>query len=378
MDFALDGKALWILIAAFALFFLLCRWASRWPAPSLFFPDLSGLKGVAKGWRLPVANLPRYLLYGALGLFAAAFVDPRLLVPRQGGEAEHPAAEPVEGIAIYLLLDQSGSMADAVTVMNAKGERESIRKIDLLKQVSIAFVKGDKKLGLEGRPDDMIGIVALARGASVLAPLTLDHKAIAEKIAQMPVLKSPEEGGTVIGYGIFKTANLIATTHHYAEELIGKKQPAYDIKSNVIILVTDGFQDPNPLDKNKPLRMIAVPDAANFARQVGVRLYIVDIDPAMGAEEYAAVRHQMQHAAESTGGKYYLVQGATGLADIYSDIDRLEKSALPTLAGSQAIPKEQQPRLYRTLYLAPALLMIGLLCLSLSCLLDATLLRRVP
>lgn len=339
--------------------------------PHSLFPDLSGLKEMATSWRLPTANLPRYLLYSALGLFAAAFVDPRVYVPRHGAAGEPPQSEPVEGIAIYLVLDQSGSMADSVTVHG-----EKIPKIDLLKKVSIGFVQGDMKLGLAGRANDMIGIISLARGANVLAPLTLDHKEIVNKIAQMPVLTSPEEGGTVLGYAIFKAANLIAATHHYAEELAQQKRPAYDIKSNVIILVTDGFQDPNPLDKDKPLVMMEVPDAADYARQVGVRLYIVDIDPAMGEAQYAAARHQMQHAAESTGGKYFLVQGETDLADIYADIDRLEKSALPTLAVT--LPKEQQPRLYSTLYLAPSLLMLALLSLSLSCLLDATFLRRVP
>lgn len=377
MDFAFDGKALWILAAAFVSFILLRRWARRSPDPSLFFPDLMGLKEIATGWRLPFARLPRYLLYGAILCVAGAFVDPRMILPRHGTEEPgQPSVEPVQGIAIYLLLDQSGSMADPVTISNPEGARETLPKIDLLKRVSIAFVQGDKNLGLAGRPNDMIGIVALARGATVLAPLTLDHKAIVDRIAQMPVLKSPDDGGTVIGYGIFKTANLISATRHYAEELIQKKQPAYSIKSNVIILVTDGFQDPNPLDEKKPLRMMEVPDAADYARQAGVHVYIVDIDPAMASDKFAAVRHQMQHAAESTGGKYFLVQGATGLETIYAEIDKLEKSALPTQA--ETIPKEQQPHLYRTLHIFPVLLMLGLIFLSLSCLLEVTFLKRVP
>lgn len=376
MDFAIDSKAFWILCFLCLLFYLLHRWAKRSPHPILYFPDLAGLAPIATSWRLPFARLPHYLLYGGLICFAAAFTNPRILIPRPGGDTGQPSSEPVQGIAIYLLLDNSVSMADSVTISTAEG-RETIPKIELLKKLSAAFVQGDPTLNLAGRPNDMIGIVALARGATVLSPLTLDHKAIVDKIKALNVVpKTPEQGGTVIGYGIFKTANLIAATRHFAEELIQKKQPAYTIKNSVIILLTDGFQDPNPLDEKKELRVMEVPDAAEYARQAGVKVYIVNLDPAIGTEEFAAVRDQMKRAAESTGGRYYLVQGTTGLAQIYSEIDRLEKSALPTLA--EAIPKEQQPQRYRAIPLFALLLTAGIILLSLSCLLDTTLLRRVP
>lgn len=376
MEFTLDPKPLWILVFLSLIFFFLRRWAKHLPSPLVFFPDLAGLKPIATSWRLPFASLPRFLLYASLLCFAIAFANPRILIPRPGGEAGQPSSEPVQGIAIYLLLDNSVSMADSVTISSDQG-RETIPKIDLLKKLSAAFVQGDPALRLAGRPNDMIGIVALARGATVLSPLTLDHKAIVDKIKTLNVVpKTPEEGGTVIGYGIFKTANLIAATRHFAEELMQKKQPAYSIKSSVIILLTDGFQDPNPLDEKKELRMMEVPDAAEYARQAGVKVYIVDIDPAIGTEEFAAVRDQMKRAAESTGGKYYLVQGTTGLAQIYSEIDRLEKSPLPTLA--EAIPKDQQPQRYHAIPLFALFLAAGIILLSLSCLLDATLLRRVP
>lgn len=374
MDFTFDSKAVWILSFLFLLYYFIHRWAKRSPRPLLFIPDLVGLTTIATSWRLPLARLPRYLLYGSLICFAIAFTHPRILIPRLG-EAGQPSSEPVQGIAIYLLLDNSVSMAEPVTISGAGG-RETIPKIDLLKKLSIAFVQGDPALHLAGRPNDMIGIVALARGATVLSPLTLDHKAILDKIQALNVVpKTPEQGGTVIGYGIFKTANLISATRHFAEELIQKKQPAYAIKNSVIILLTDGFQDPNPLDEKKELRVMEVPDAADYARQAGVKVYIVNLDPAIGTEEFAAVRDQMRRAAESTGGRYYLVQGATGLAQIYYEIDRLEKSAIPTLA--ETIPKEQAQR-YRAVPLFAFLLAAGIIFLSLSCLLDATLLRRVP
>lgn len=379
MDIAIDEKALWIAIFGVIVFFLLYRWRKSYQEPHLFYPDLPGLKKAATGWRLNWAELPRWLCYMALLFFAIAFINPRIITPRQGQEPHQTGSEPIQGIAIYLVLDQSGSMADSVLTYDAQGNRVQKPKIDILKEVTTAFVKGDKSHGLAGRPHDMLGIVALARSARVISPLTLDHQAILDKIAHLQVLKSPEEGGTVIGYAIFKTANMITATRHYAEEINSKKMPAYTIKSNVIILVTDGFQDPNLEDKNKPLRTMEVPEAAEYARQAGVKVYIIDIDPAIGGNEFEAVRTQMQHAAELTGGKYYLVEGGKGLDKIYSEIDKLEKSALPTLAEtSQTLLKEQQPKYFKTYYLYPIFLSLAILALLNALLLGSTLLRRAP
>ncbi len=368
MEFNFDHTAFLSLLAALAGFYLLLRIGKRFSPPQLSHPDLAGLKKVGQGWRLPFAKLPRYLLYLSLCLFAVAIVDPRLLIPRQGVDAEAAQGDASEGIALYFLLDQSGSMADTIVTSDEQGNREKIPKIQLLKEVTKAFVKK--------RPNDMIGIVALARGATVISPLTLDHKDILNKIEKLPVLTDPDQGGTVIGYGIFKTANLIAATHHFADELAKEKQlPSYSIKSNVIILVTDGLQDPNPLDEDKPLRTMEIPEAAEYARQAGVKLYIISIDPALGQAQFTGARNQMKHAAESTGGRYYLLQGSQGLAQVYSEIDKLEKSALPTLASQQ---KELQPHLYRALFLYPYLVAFGIAALLASLLLESTLLRRVP
>lgn len=362
MDWAIDWRAFWLLVALIFCLGLAYRLIPKRPDPHLLFPNLQILKETGVGWRQRFGKLPNFLLYLSLGAFAVAFINPSLLIPRQGDQAAPPERAPVEGIAIYFILDVSGSMADAVDTYNKEGSRIKIPKIDLLKQVTTEFIKG--------LPNDMIGLVTLARGAQVLSPLTLDHQAILNLIAKLKPFTDPAQGGTVIGYAIFKTANLIAATRHFAEELIEEKQPAYMIKSAIMILVTDGFQDPNPLDENKPLRMMDVPEGAAYARKEGVKLYIINVQPDMAKEQYAAVRHQMEHAAESTGGKYYLMQGTTSLAQIYAEIDKLEKGAIPA--------EGQQPNRYQNFYLFPYLVGAGLTALFLSLLLRSTLLRRVP
>jgi len=338
--------------------------------PYFYFSDLNALMGdltpVAR-W----AGLPKNLLFLALILFALACLDPRLYIDRHlKDQPDQPIKSPVEGIAIYLVLDQSGSMAETIS-----SGRNGVRKVDLLRQVTRQFISGDPQTGLKGRPNDMIGLIAFARGAHVLSPLTLDHAALLTKLATFGPIGVKDQDGTSIGYAIFKTANMIAATNHYAKELIDKGEPAYTIKSTIMILITDGMQDPNPLDKGKRLRNIDVPEAAAYAKEQGVRLYIVNVEPKLATEEFSAYRHVMQRAAELTGGKFFMVDSTTYLEGIYRDIDQLEKTDIPQ---ENQLDKEQRPDLYRRLSFYPFLIGSGLLLLFLSIVLESTLFRKVP
>ncbi|QLH36950.1 MAG: VWA domain-containing protein [Parachlamydiaceae bacterium] len=237
-------------------------------------------------WKTRFAKLPYYLNLGALGLFLIAFIDPHGFSPKKPITQTNQNQLPTEGIGIYLLLDQSGSMAQEVSA-TINGNRVNIRKEDLLKQVTSEFVEGNPTEELDGRPNDLIGLVAFARVPHVLSPLTLDHKAILDDIQKLRVVQKQDEDGTAMGYAIYKTVSLIAATKHYATELAQKGNPSYNIKSTIIILVTDGLQDPSILDKNSRLRNIGLEEAANYAKENGVRLYLINIDPNTYSDELA-------------------------------------------------------------------------------------------
>ena len=147
----------------------------------------------------------------------------------------------------------------------------------------------------------------------------------------------------------------------------------------MIILVTDGFEDPNLLDFGNPLRTMDPYEAAKFAKQHGIKLYVVNVDPSLNTQEYAPQRHLMERSASLTGGKFFIVGSVSNLADIYSEIDSLEKSKLPEEAQAKAvIPKSEQPQLYRRISFYPYLIALGMLCLFSSIVLSATFLRRFP
>lgn len=379
MSFGVDSLAFLIAIVIICLALALRWWGIRFTQPYLSFTHVDDITST-QGWKGKFVNLPRWLLLTALGLFLLAFIDPYILVPRIPKAGDKPAIHqaplksPTEGLAIYLVLDQSGSMVENVTTMTPEGRRLTLPKIDFLKQVTQLFVQGDPRLDLSGRSNDLIGLITFARGATVLSPLTFDHNAILRQLGKLTVVQDRDQDGTSIGYALFKAENLIEATKHYARQLKEKGKPSYEIKSSVIILVTDGFQDPNPLDQGKRLRNLSLEEAAQYAKEKGIRLYIINVDPKLGADEYAPQRKQMERITELTGGKFYLVDYSTSLQRIYSEIDHLEKSALPQ--------QEQHPgavtKQYKRLQFYPFLVFLGVCFLFASVILDTVVLRRVP
>lgn len=369
--FEIDRFACLLLLGFAAFLWLLHRWAKGFSSPRLLYSSMADFQMPHISWREYFSHLPRYLLIASLILFGAAFIDPHVLIKKTKIE-ETPLRKtnmPTEGIAMYLVLDQSGSMGE-----KAHGSQT---KMDLLKSLTSEFVKGNPAAGLQGRPSDMIGLVSFARGASVLVPLTLDHEEILKKLAKLEVVRSEEEDGTSIGYAIFKTANLIAATRHFAEDLAENGKPAYTIKSAVIILVTDGFQSPSPLDKDKRLRNIDLVEAAEYAKQENIKLYIINVEPRLAKPEFAAYGNLMQQVANITGGSFYFATTPAALGRIYVDIDRLEKSALP-IQQEYELPLSRKLQLYRRVSFYPYLIAAGMAFLFLSMLLHSTVFRRVP
>lgn len=256
--------------------------------------------------------------------------------PKKDLPLVHPPSN--EGQAIYLILDQSGSMEGP--------------KLQTLKQVARAFI--------QSRPSDLLGLVAFARTANVLAPLTLDHELVLEALQDLQVVQDPDQNGTAIGYAIYKTANLIAATRQFS-------QGRYNLKGAVMVLVTDGLQDPNSLDNDNPLRNQDIPEAADFAKEQNIHLYIINIEPSMSSDQYAAHRSQMRKAAESTGGQFFLADTPDLLTDVFNSINKLEKTSLPPLPIRP--PGEST---------APFFIMLAFLTMMGAIVLQTTVFRRFP
>lgn len=311
--------------------------------------------------KLKLAPLPSLLLKITLISFLIAFLDPHFLIPYIPKSSQNQPVEiPTKGIAIYLLLDQSGSMKEEVNTPSG-----TMTKIDLLKKVTASFI--------QDHPSDLIGLIEFARVPKIILPLTLDQSELLTKLNQFNAVTDPNDDGTAMGYAIYKAANLISATRHFANELSAQARPAYEIKNSIVIVVTDGLQDPNRLDYNNHLRTIELDDAAKFAKSEGVKVYIVNVDPSIASEEFAPQRHQMQTITELTGGQLFLVDQTHDLNEVYHTIDNLEKENIPI----EAYPKDVKSTTQR-IDLFPYFILIGLLAIFTAIALDSLVIKKVP
>lgn len=375
VSFEIDFLALLYSIVFIGILLFLGRGRAFFQTPKIFVSNFHDLQVANRSWKVRYAKLPRYLEFLALGFFLAALIDPHLQIPKK----TKLATMPEKGIAIYLVADQSGSMSEKTSGGGQHMFSGHMTKIELLKKMAQAFVQGDPEHNLKGRENDLIGLIGFARSAHVIVPLTLDHNQVLEAISRLNVVQDKDQDGTAMGYAIFKTVNIIAATRHYTQDLAGADIPAYNILSSVIVVITDGFQSPNPKDENNPLRSKGLEEAAEYAKEKGVRLYIFNVEPAFMANEFLPHRHLLERITEMTGGKFYIIQDTTQLGIVYDALASLQKSLLPPESANLLdLPKDLQPNRYRRESFYPLLIACGLISLLLSILFDTTVLRRIP
>ena len=142
-------------------------------------------------------------------------------------------------------------------------------------------------------------------------------------------------------------------------------------KSRVVILLTDGT---NNYGEISPLT------AADMARQLGIRIYTIGVGADGTSMRPVTVGGTTQHLmlpndideetlskiAKTTNGRYYRAASAEELRQIYSDIDKLEKSKLDVQRYSKVYD------VYQYLVLG------AIIALLLEILLRITVFRRIP
>ena len=159
------------------------------------------------------------------------------------------------GVAIEFVIDRSGSMSAEIESL---GKLE--RRIDIVKRNLLDFIGGDGKT-LSGRPDDLIGLIAFARYADTLAPLSLSHEILKDFTAGLDVVTVESEDGTSIGDAVALAAARLKTASDNNDPGNG-----YEITSRIIILLTDGE---NNAGRYSPR------EAAELASNWGIKVYAI-------------------------------------------------------------------------------------------------------
>lgn len=306
---------------------LLLWWRGRRRRASVHFPNSALLKKLPVSLRVRLQPLFPLLYAAGLACLIVALARP------QKGLSESRVN--TEGVDIVLLLDLSTSMDTPDFALN--GQR--ITRIASAKAVISDFI--------EKRTDDRIGMVAFSALPYSVAPLTLDHSWLVQRMDKLRT--GMLEDGTAIGDALASAINRLRDS---------------EAKSRVVVLVTDGENNRGEL---KP------ENAAQAAAALGIKIYTIGIGGGLPIRQgfFTQAPQQLdttvlEAVADISGGKFFRAKELKELQDVYDTIDQLEKTEIEML---------QFTRYEET---AQDWLIAAVLLLTLEKLLSLTLLGRLP
>lgn len=270
-----------------------------------------------------------------------------------------------DGIAIMMSIDRSGSM----NALDFEVDERRVNRLEVVKQVFRDFVQGAE--GFQGRPDDLIGLVAFGGFAESKCPPTLDHDTLL-KILDNVKLPEPilDSQGRVINEDLLREEQATAIGDALGTAVDRLKD--LKIKSKVIVLLSDGESNAGVLSPD---------EAAEAAKAFGIKIYCIGVGSngqapflmtdAFGRKFLQNQLVRMDEAtlkslAEKTGGQYFNAKDTEALRGVYEQIDLLEKTQTEGKIYTD----------YRDLY--PWLILPGIALVILEMLLTSTRFRSIP
>jgi len=297
--------------------------------PEINYPTLGAFSLAPKTLKERLAHVPFILKILSIGFLIIAAARPQTFSTSQNIYTE--------GIDIVMVLDISGSML---------AEDFKPNRLEAAKNVIDKFI--------QGRTSDKIGIVIFARQSFTQCPLTIDYGVLRKLLRE--IKSGMIEDGTAIGNAIANGVNRLKDSK---------------AKSRVMILLTDGVNNAGEID---PVT------AAQIAKEFGIRIYTVGVGTRGKApypfmtpfgKQYQMVpveidENLLKKIAGITGGKYFRATNNRKLAQIYREIDKLEKTKIKVTSYKNA-----KELFYNFAFISLAFLLLDVL-------LGNTFLRRLP
>ncbi len=300
---------------------------------SIQFSSIMGFAKIPQSWKYYF----RHLLF-VIQLMVISLLIVVLARPQSSNNWQNVTTE---GIDIVIALDISSSML----ARDFQPDR-----LAAAKNVATEFISG--------RQNDKIGLVVFSGESFTQCPLTTDHAVLINLLNDIE--SGMIEDGTAIGNGLATAVSRL------------KESTAI---SRVVILLTDGENNRGE---------IAPVTAAELAKTFGIRVYTVGVGT-IGTAPYPmqvqtpfGIQTQirdvevkideetLQKIADTTDGKYFRATNNNKLAEIYKEIDKLEKSKIEVKEYSK---KEEEFERYAIL--AVVFLILGIF-------LKTTTFRNIP
>lgn len=258
---------------------------------SIRISSLEGLNNIPRTWKHYLRHVVFLIQLIVMSLIIACLARPQ--------SSDNWQNQTVEGIDIIIALDISSSML----ARDFQPDR-----IEAAKNVATKFISG--------REYDRIGLVIFSSESFTQCPLTTDRAVLINLLSS--VRSGLIEDGTAIGLGLANAVSRLKDS---------------EAKSKVVILLTDGENNRGE---------IAPITAAEIAKTFGVRVYTIGVGTQgvapypvqtpfgvqMRDMEVKIDEKTLGDIANITDGKYFRATNNRTLADIYKEIDRLERTKI--------------------------------------------------
>jgi Ca-activated chloride channel family protein len=249
-----------------------------------------------QNWKSTFVHLPFIFRLFSMACLIIALARPQTELRQELAEGK--------GIDIILCIDVSGSMTAQDFTPN---------RLEAAKKVATDFVNR--------RLTDRIGVVIFSGESFTQCPLTTDHSVLVNAISN--IRNGLLEDGTAIGSGLSTSV----------DRLRNGNSP-----SKVVLLLTDGENNGGLIDPQT---------AKEIARTFSVRVYTIGVGSdgyapkpiqtplgvVMEREKVSIDEKLLTEIATQTGGRYFRAKDNEGLAEIYSNIDLLEKTPVSLISS---------------------------------------------
>lgn len=285
-----NPQYLWIIIVIIPMI-AWYLWQRRRLSASIQVSGFKAYKGIPKTYK-------HYARHSLLLMRIAAIVTLAIALARPQSTDSWTNSKTF-GIDIVMAVDVSSSML---------AEDLKPNRLEASKNVASEFIAG--------RRNDRMGLVVFSGESFTQCPLTTDHAVLLNLFKQ--VQSGLIEDGTAIGMGLVNAITRLKES---------------DAISKVIILLTDGVNNQGEID---PVT------AAEIAQTFGIRVYTIGVGTngtapypvqTVWGTQYRDMEVEidettLKEISRLTGGQYFRATDNKSLKNIYSEIDKLEKSKI--------------------------------------------------
>ncbi len=263
----------------------------RFTRPVVKISSTDAFRNYPKSWKQRLVNLPLIFRFVTITFLIVALARPQ--------STSSSSNVTTEGISIVVALDISTSML---------AEDFRPNRIEAAKKVALDFI--------DGRPNDLIGLVIFSGESFTQCPITSDHSVLRNLMKD--IKPGMLEDGTAIGEGLATAVSRLKDAK---------------TKSKVIVLITDGVNNAGS---------IPPATAGEIAKTFGIRVYSIGVGT-KGMAPYPfktpfGIQYQnmevqidedlLTQVAGNTDGKYFRATNNKALEGVFKEIDRMEKSKI--------------------------------------------------